>query len=139
MYEIHLMAATTFRRRADLAIAAAALTAAIACPGCVDRWQGTVDAGFRYRTADKQTVVREIPPGSFAERAGLAPNDVVIAVDGVSVTNASAQEVLAAMHGPTGTIARLTILREGTVVEIAIERTPLAEKTETKEAAPASE
>jgi C-terminal processing protease CtpA/Prc len=125
MYEIHLMITIFFHRGGGLAAAALVpALAAIACSGTVGRWDGTVDAGFRYRTAEKQTIVGDVPAGSFAERAGLAPNDIVVAVDGVDVTNATAAEVLAAVRGPSGSVARLTVARDGGLVEIAVERTP---------------
>ena len=124
MYEIHLMTTTYFRRLARplLFLGASAL---VSCAGAASRWDGTGDAGFRYRTAEKQTIVGDVPAGSLAERAGLQSNDVVVAVDGADVTNATAAEVLAAVRGPTGSVARLTVSRDGAIVEIEVERTPL--------------
>jgi C-terminal processing protease CtpA/Prc len=98
-----------------------------------------VDATFSYRTVERQTIVRGVPPRSFSERAGLQPNDVVVAVDGVDVTNATADEVIAALRGPSGSVARLKIARGGNVVEVAVERVPRAEKKSERPAAPASE
>ena len=98
-----------------------------------------MDAGFRYRTAEKQTVVGDVPAGSFAARAGLAANDVVVSVDGVNVTNATAEEVLAAVRGPSGSIARLTVSRDGALVEVAVERTPRARAEAKGKAAAGSE
>ena len=127
MYEIHLMATTLFPRVLLLLLAAAALQAGVlGCAGAADKWEGTVDAGFRYRTAEKQTIVGDVPADSFAARAGLAPNDVVVSVDGVDVTSATAEQVLAAVRGPSGSIARLTVSRDGGLVEVAVERTPRA-------------
>jgi len=139
MYEIHLMA-TTFFQRVLFVVAAAVLPAAVlGCAGAADRWEGTVDAGFRYRTAEKQTIVGDVPQGSFAARAGLLPNDVVVSVDGVDVTDATAEAVLAAVRGPTGSIARLVVSRDGGLIELAIERTPRAKAEARKKASAESE
>src|SRR5512137_2862297 len=119
MYEIHLMATTFFQRAARVVAAVALPAAVLGCASVVDKWEGTVDAGFRYRTAEKQTVVGDVPEGSLAARAGLAPNDVVVSVDGVDVTSATAEEVLTAVRGPSGSIARLVVLRDGGLVEVA--------------------
>jgi S1-C subfamily serine protease len=137
MYEIHLMATPFFRRLVrSLALVA---VAALGCAGIADKWEGTVDASFRYRTAEKQTVVGDVPRGSLAERAGLLKNDLVVAVDGVEVTNATAEQVLAAVRGPSGSIARLTVSREGGLVEVAVERTPRARAEALGKAAAGSE
>jgi C-terminal processing protease CtpA/Prc len=124
MYEIHRMTTIFFGRAARLLACLAA--AATLCCGAAGRWEGTVDAAFRYRTAEKQTVVGDVAPGSLAARAGLLANDVVVSVDGVDVTNATAEEVLAAVRGPTGSMARIAVSRGGALVEIAVERTPRA-------------
>jgi len=138
MYEIHLMTATFFQRNTRILIAIMGL-AAFGCSGVVDKWEGSVDAGFRYRTAEKQTIVGDVPAGSFSERAGLKPNDVVVSVDGLDVTNATAAEVLAAVRGPSGSVARLTVSREGGLVEVAVERTPRKKAEAKEEAAPEPE
>ena len=124
MYEIHLMATPFFQRLARPLVVLG--LAALGCAGVVDKWEGTVDASFRYRTAEKQTIVGDVQKGSLAERAGLLRNDVIVAVDGVDVTSATAEQVLAAVRGPSGSIARLTVSRDGGLVEVAVERTPRA-------------
>jgi carboxyl-terminal processing protease len=49
--------------------------------------------------------------GSPAEKAGLLPNDVVIAVDGKDMTGISGELVLKKILGPAGTKVTLTIQR----------------------------
>jgi len=49
-----------------------------------------------------------------AERAGLEPNDRIIAVDGESMRGASLDDAVDLMRGPAGEPITLTILREGT-------------------------
>jgi|WetSurMetagenome_2_1015567.scaffolds.fasta_scaffold1431356_1 C-terminal processing protease CtpA/Prc len=128
MYEIHLMKSTFFRHRLVPAAIFVVIAASCGCAGAASRWDGTVDAAFSYRTAERQTIVRGVLPQSFAERAGLQLNDIIVAVDGVDITEATADEVIAAMRGPTGSVARLAISRGGAVVEVAVERIPRAEK-----------
>lgn len=57
-------------------------------------------------------IVRPIP-GQPAEKAGLLPGDLVIAVDGGSVEDVSFDEVIMMVRGPQGTDVTLTIAREG--------------------------
>ncbi|MDX9866137.1 MAG: S41 family peptidase [Anaerolineaceae bacterium] len=52
-------------------------------------------------------------PGSPAEKAGLRPNDLVIAVDGEDMTGVDGDLVLLRVLGPAGTDVVLTIQREG--------------------------
>ena len=57
-------------------------------------------------------IVRPIP-GQPADFAGLLPGDIVMAVDGESVTNLSFDEVILRVRGPRGTDVTLSIAREG--------------------------
>ena len=50
-------------------------------------------------------------PGSPAESAGLQPNDLVIAVDGLDMTGMDGEKVLDQVLGPAGTTVVLTIQR----------------------------
>ena len=56
-------------------------------------------------------IVRPLPE-SPAEKAGLQPNDLVIAVDGVPTKDKSLEEVVLEVRGPAGTTVVLTIQRE---------------------------
>jgi C-terminal processing protease CtpA/Prc len=112
---------------AYLAIVMAVLAIALtACGSGTDKWTGSVDAVFRYRPGDRSTVVHEIRPGTWSEASGLQPGDRVLAVDGVDVTEMPYGEVRAAMRGPVGTVAVLSIQREGELLEIQVERRPIA-------------
>lgn len=139
MYEIQLMKSTPFRYALSRVALFAVIAACCACAGAAGRWEGTVDAAFSYRTVERETIVRGVPPRSFSERAGLRPNDVVVAVDGVDITSATAEEVIAAMRGPTGSVARLKVARGGEIVEVAVERIPRSEKKGERDAARAPE
>ena len=103
------------------------LVGLLACSGTADKWTGSVDAVFRYRPGDRSTLVYEIRPGSAAARAGLETGDRILAVDGEDVTEAAFEVVRAAMRGPVGSFAVLTIQRDGVISDIEVERRPLRE------------
>ena len=84
----------------------------------------SVDAGFRYNTKTNRTIVFEVEKGTMSEEAGLQPGDILLAVDGEDVTNASRQGVLVALKGPVGTTAVLTVKRGSVIKDISIERRP---------------
>ena len=56
-------------------------------------------------------IVRPLPE-SPAEKAGLQPGDLVVAVDGVPTKDKSLEEVVREVRGPAGTTVVLTIRRE---------------------------
>ena len=87
-----------------------------------------MDAVFRYRPQDSSTAVVEIRPQSFSEEAGLQAGDVVLAVDGKDVTGAAFEEVRAALRGPVGTVVRMTVKRGDAVMDVSVERRPIADK-----------
>lgn len=93
--------------------------------GCIfpnDSWMGSVDAVFRYRTAEHSTVIHEVRPGSFSEEAGLMAGDILLAVDGADITNATYEGVRGVLKGPVGTKAVLTIKRGVKIIDVAVER-----------------
>ena len=63
-------------------------------------------------TGDYLTVISPMP-GSPAEKAGLLPDDKVIAIDGDDMTGIDGEVVRQRIVGPKGTVVQLTILREG--------------------------
>ena len=61
-------------------------------------------------------------PGSPAEAAGLRPNDIIIAADGVPISRESDANV-DLIRGPAGTTVRLTIERDGAeTFDVSVER-----------------
>ena len=101
---------------------------AAACGGSSSSWTGSVDAVFRYRPSESSTVVHEVRQGSMSEESGLKPGDRLIAIDGEDVANADFDTVRSALRGPVGTEARLTVERGGKILQIAVERRPLAKQ-----------
>ncbi|MGQ9498458.1 MAG: S41 family peptidase [Desulfotomaculales bacterium] len=66
--------------------------------------------------------VRNVLPGSPAAEAGLAPGDVIAAVDGEDVAGLPPEAVALRIRGPEGTTVRLTILRHGQTFDVVLTR-----------------
>jgi C-terminal processing protease CtpA/Prc len=98
------------------------------CLGSINNWEGSVDAVFKYRSSENSTLVHEIRPQSFSEEAGLQAGDQLLAIDGKDITGATYQEVRSALRGPVGTMTTLTVQRGETIMDIAVERRPIAKK-----------
>lgn len=67
-------------------------------------------------------VVEGVLPGSPAEKGGLLAGDRLVAVDDRSVAGSTVDDVVDWVRGPSGTEVRLSLLREGAAVEIALTR-----------------
>lgn len=99
--------------------------------GCAaEQWQGSVDAVFRYRPSESSTVVHEVKPDTFAAEVGLKPGDILIAIDGTNIEKARFETVRSALRGPIGTDAKLTIKRGQQILDITVERRPIAKNKE---------
>ncbi|HAG06615.1 MAG: Carboxyl-terminal protease, partial [Clostridia bacterium 62_21] len=66
--------------------------------------------------------VRKVLPGSPAAEAGLAPGDLITAVDGEDLAGLPLEVVALRIRGPEGTTVRLTILRQGRTFEVLLTR-----------------
>jgi len=68
--------------------------------------------GAQLKKDDKGRVVVELPlEGSPAERAGLMPEDIILAVDGEDISGESIFDVVDLIRGDVGTMVELTVLR----------------------------
>ena len=99
------------------------------CAAAKERWIGTVDTVFKYDQKDARTAVFQVPANSFSAEAGLKPGDILLTVDGADLSNASYEAVRAALQGPVGTLASLTVKRGDAVVELKVERAPVGRGT----------
>jgi carboxyl-terminal processing protease len=60
--------------------------------------------------------------GSPADKAGLKPGDVVVAVDGKSVNGSTIQDQVNKVRGPSGTKVTLTVKRDNRTFQLTITR-----------------
>jgi C-terminal processing protease CtpA/Prc len=92
-----------------------------ALPGCApDR--GTIGAVLG-QSAEQRLVLREVPPGLAAGRAGLLPGDELLLIDGRDVRELDERGVRRALSGSVGDPVKLTLLREGRVIRVTVRRT----------------
>lgn len=58
--------------------------------------------------------------GSPARTAGLQPGDLIVAVDGQDITALAEDAIIGKVHGPSGTVVKLGVVRIGTNTPITI-------------------
>ncbi|MFH0851971.1 MAG: S41 family peptidase, partial [Candidatus Peregrinibacteria bacterium] len=87
------------------------------------RIQGEV-SGIGAQVEDREGVLTIVTPlpSSPAEKAGLKPNDEILAVDGVSILGLTYEEMVDHVRGPKGSVAKLKVRRNGTEMDIAVTR-----------------
>lgn len=81
-----------------------------------------VGIGVQLEEKKGQVVVAAPIQGSPAEKAGISPDDVLLAVDGKSVRGDDISEVVEKVKGPEGTTVELTVRHEGKKREYDLER-----------------
>lgn len=81
-------------------------------------------------TAEYLTITSPIP-GSPAERAGLQPGDMIVAIDGEDMTGINGELVRQKVLGPAGSTIHLTVAREGeqALLEFVIVREKITVKS----------
>src|SRR3712207_2738742 len=79
--------------------------------------------GIEIETMDDKVVVVAPIECTPADRAGIEPGDVVVAVDGKNVRGQRISEAVEEIKGPKGTDVKLTILRGGEQRVFDLERT----------------
>lgn len=73
-------------------------------------------------TTGEFLVIMSPMPNSPAEAAGILPNDVVVGIDGNDMTGLDPILVLDKILGPAGSKIKLTISRDGEILEFELER-----------------
>jgi carboxyl-terminal processing protease len=81
--------------------------------------------GIEIESEDDKTVVLSVVEGSPADRAGIESGDVVVAVNGKSVSGENYSQVAGEIRGPEGTEVRLTVSRDGEERVFDLERTKI--------------
>jgi carboxyl-terminal processing protease len=84
-----------------------------------------VGIGVRLEEKDDEIVVKASMDGSPAEETGIQSGDVLVAVDGESVTGEEFEEVGQRIRGPEETYVDLTVLRDEEEREFVVERAEL--------------
>ncbi|MDD4287759.1 MAG: S41 family peptidase [Candidatus Peribacteraceae bacterium] len=87
------------------------------------RIQGEV-SGIGAQVEDREGVLTITTPltNSPAEKAGLKPNDQIIAVDGTSILGLPYEEMVDYVRGPKGSIVKLRIRRSGVEFDVQVTR-----------------
>src|SRR3712207_840950 len=84
-----------------------------------------VGIGVRLEEKDDEIVVKTAMDGSPAEKMGIQSGDVLVAVDGESVTGEDFDEIGQKIRGAEGTYVDLTVLRDEEEREYVVERAEL--------------
>ena len=91
--------------------------------------------GAEVTVQDEQIVIVAPLPGTPASQAGVLPGDIILAVDGTSITDKTLLEVVLLIRGPKGTPVTLQLLRldsampqEVTIVRDTIEITAVTRR-----------
>ncbi len=81
-------------------------------------------AGVGMEIGVKNNVLTVVAPlkGTPAETAGIRAGDQIIAIDGTSTDGISIDKAVGKIRGPIGTTVALTIIRDGTFLDIKIVR-----------------
>lgn len=66
--------------------------------------------------------VIRVESGGGAEHAGIAPGDVITAVDGESVKDVGVEQASQLVKGEPGTTVTITVLRDGQTTDLSVER-----------------
>jgi carboxyl-terminal processing protease len=72
-----------------------------------------VGIGVQLETKGGEVVVAAPIQGSPAEKAGISPDDVLVAVNGKSVEGDDISQIVQKVKGPEGTTVELTVRRDG--------------------------
>lgn len=91
--------------------------------GACSPQRGTIGAVLA-RDATGRIVVREAPEGLAAARAGLAPGDELLLVEGRDARAMDDRTLSQSLEGEPGTTVRLTLQRAEAVLRVEVRRTP---------------
>jgi len=107
---------TTFRATLTVALLTALIVA------CAPQ-RGTIGA-ILAQDRDGHLFVRETPRDLAAANAGVRPGDEILLIDGKDARAMDDKSVHEALSGEVGTVVKLTLIRDGEIVRVTLERTP---------------
>jgi C-terminal processing protease CtpA/Prc len=96
----------------------------ISVTGCAGAPPGTIGA-LLGKTTEGRLYVRGVPPGQGADRAGLAVEDEILAIDGRAVKEMSQDEIRQAVRGDVGSTMTITVERGGQKRDVKVVRSPI--------------
>jgi len=100
------------------------ISCSLALSGCLNfqsRWS-TGGLGIQLAQVEDGVLIKDIAPTFDNEGAALLKGDYIIMVDGENVTGQKKEEILDAISGPVGSTVTITVLRQGKLVTLEIER-----------------
>lgn len=77
--------------------------------------------GASVEVKGEQLTVIAPMAGSPAEKMGIKPGDIILAIDGKSTSGMSLEEAVSQIRGPKGTPVRLQVLHQGEIKPVEIE------------------
>lgn len=90
-----------------------------------------VGVGVTILAEEQGYRVTKVAEGGPAEEAGILPDDLLVAADGVSLEGLSITEGKALIQGEAGTTVELTVLRSGERITYTVERRTVKTKVAT--------
>lgn len=83
--------------------------------------------GVQVERVGDRMVILDVTPGGPADRAGLRPGDVLVAVDGRPVGSDTADQTAARLRGPAGTTVSVTVQGGGASSRVVVRREAVRE------------
>ena len=77
-----------------------------------------VGIGVEYSNADGSAIVKRVFKNSPAEKAGILPGDIIVAVDGVSIQGFDHDQIREKVLGEKGTKVTISLERTGTSIDV---------------------
>jgi carboxyl-terminal processing protease len=87
-----------------------------------DADQSFTGIGATLQELNKKILVQSPMEGSPALKAGIKPNDIIIAIDGKLAANRKLSDVVKDIRGPQGSQVVIRVLRSGKEIDISITR-----------------
>ena len=85
--------------------------------------RGTIGAVLA-QTPEGRIIIREVPPGLAAARAGLVPGDEILLIDGRDPRPLDEKQLHALLSGDVDSPVKLTVVRGEEVLRVTLRRTP---------------